>query len=49
MGKQKKKTFFSLKTNKNLDYGDISVNSISSAFDSIFEPLRYIFDNLYIW
>ena len=37
--------FYSLKTNKNPDYDDISFNAIHKIFDYIVEPLRYIFSN----
>ena len=37
--------FYSLKTNKNPGYNDISFNAINNVFDFIVEPTRYIFSN----
>ena len=37
-------TFFSLKLNKTLGYGDISLNIIYKFLIELFEPLRHVFN-----
>ena len=37
--------FYSLKTNRNPRYGELSFNAINNAFDFIVAKLRYIFSN----
>ena len=37
-------TFFSLKLNKTLGYGEISLNIIYKSLIELFEPLRHVFN-----
>ena len=37
-------TFFSLKLNKTLGYGEISLNITYKCFSELFEPLKHVFN-----
>ena len=39
-----KDALYSLKSNKSPDYGDFSYNAIKNCFDSLCEPLKYLFN-----